>query len=92
MAGTDVDLARSIIGMIVRKGAAKPDIRTVDGVQGDAPPSHVGRRLQQHERCLSADEAAFPSSGIAAADGWAKSRPEALLPSAGEKRKSGSSR
>ena len=30
MAGTDVDLARSIIGMIVRKGAPKPDIRTVD--------------------------------------------------------------
>jgi len=29
VAGTDVDLARSIIGMIVRKGAPKPDISTV---------------------------------------------------------------
>ena len=31
--GTDTDLARSIIGMIVRKGAAKPDIRTVDALR-----------------------------------------------------------
>ena len=29
--GTDVDLARSVIGMVVRAGAPKPDIRTVDG-------------------------------------------------------------
>ena len=28
--GTDIDLARSVIGMIVRKGATKPDIRTVE--------------------------------------------------------------
>jgi molybdate transport system substrate-binding protein len=29
--GSDVDLARSVIGMVVRAGAPKPDIRTVDG-------------------------------------------------------------
>jgi molybdate transport system substrate-binding protein len=29
-AGTDIDLARSVIGMIVRAGAPKPDISTVD--------------------------------------------------------------
>jgi len=30
VSGTDVDLARSVIGMIVRAGAPKPDISTVD--------------------------------------------------------------
>jgi molybdate transport system substrate-binding protein len=33
VAGTDVDLARSIIGMIVRAGAPKPDISTVDALK-----------------------------------------------------------
>jgi molybdate transport system substrate-binding protein len=31
--GSDVDLARSVIGMIVPAGAPKPDISTVDGVK-----------------------------------------------------------
>ena len=31
--GTDVDLARSIIGMVVRAGAPRPDISTVDGLR-----------------------------------------------------------
>jgi molybdate transport system substrate-binding protein len=31
--GSDVDLARSVIGMIVPAGAPKPDIRTVDGLR-----------------------------------------------------------
>jgi molybdate transport system substrate-binding protein len=31
--GTDVDLARSVIGMVVRAGAPKPDISTVDGLK-----------------------------------------------------------
>jgi molybdate transport system substrate-binding protein len=33
VAGTDVDLARSIIGMIVRAGAPKPDISTVEALK-----------------------------------------------------------
>lgn len=33
VAGSRVDLARSGIGMAVRKGAPKPDIRTVDGLK-----------------------------------------------------------
>lgn len=31
--GTDVDLAQSIIGMVVRAGAPKPDISTVEGLK-----------------------------------------------------------
>lgn len=31
--GSDIDLARSIIGMVVRRGAPKPDISTVDGLR-----------------------------------------------------------
>jgi molybdate transport system substrate-binding protein len=31
--GTDVDLARSIIGMVVRAGAPKPDISTIEGLK-----------------------------------------------------------
>jgi molybdate transport system substrate-binding protein len=31
--GTDVDLARSVIGMVVRAGAAKPDISSVDALK-----------------------------------------------------------
>jgi molybdate transport system substrate-binding protein len=33
-ADTKVDLARSLIGMVVREGAAKPDISTVDAFRG----------------------------------------------------------
>jgi molybdate transport system substrate-binding protein len=33
VAGTDVNLARSIIGLIVRAGAPKPDISTVEGLK-----------------------------------------------------------
>jgi molybdate transport system substrate-binding protein len=33
VAGTDVDLARSVIGMIVRAGAPKPDISTVEALK-----------------------------------------------------------
>jgi molybdate transport system substrate-binding protein len=33
VAGTDVDLARSIIGMVVRAGAPKPDISTVEALK-----------------------------------------------------------
>lgn len=33
VAGTDVDLAQSIIGMVVRAGAAKPDISTVEALK-----------------------------------------------------------
>ena len=33
VAGTDVDLAQSIIGMVVRAGAPKPDISTVDALK-----------------------------------------------------------
>ncbi len=33
VAGTDVDLARSIIGMVVRAGAPRPDISTVEGLK-----------------------------------------------------------
>jgi molybdate transport system substrate-binding protein len=33
IAGTDVDLARSVIGMVVRAGAPKPDITTIEGLK-----------------------------------------------------------
>jgi molybdate transport system substrate-binding protein len=33
IAGTDVDLARSVIGMVVRAGAPKPDISTIEGLK-----------------------------------------------------------
>lgn len=64
--GTDVDLARSIIGVVVPAGAPKPDIRTVDGLkQALLRANRVAVSSSTSGVYLTTD--LFPRLGIAAA-------------------------
>ena len=50
--GSRVELADSRIGMVVREGAAKPDIGSAEGAQADSAACEVDRLLGQRERRL----------------------------------------
>ena len=50
--GSRVELADSRIGMVVREGAPKPDIGTVEALKADAAACEVDRVLRQRERRL----------------------------------------
>ena len=56
-ADSKVDLARSLIGMVVRAGAAKPDIGSVEAFRSTLLRGEVHRVLGQRQRHLSVDHA-----------------------------------
>jgi hypothetical protein len=51
--GSRVDLASSGIGLAVRAGAPKPDIRTTDALKKDIAGGEIDRLLHRPERCVS---------------------------------------
>ena len=56
-ADSKVELARSMIGMVVRAGAATPDISTVDAFRSTLLAANVHRVLGQRQRHVSLDDA-----------------------------------
>ena len=56
-ADSKVELARSLIGMVVREGAAKPDISSVDAFRNTLLCGQIHRLFGQRQRHLSLDHA-----------------------------------